>query len=82
MTPSINTYNHFKDQLLASFRLGEDRMNGEAKTAFHGIRRAALDQFDLLGFPTVRHEEWKYSSVTALLKEEFDLDSVFIVDRR
>jgi len=75
MTPTINTYNHFKDQLLASFRLAEDRMNGEAKTAFHGIRRAALDQFDRLGFPTLRHEEWKYSNVTALLKEDFDLDA-------
>ncbi len=75
MTPSINTYNHFKDQLLASFRLAEDRMNGEAKTAFHGIRRAALDQFDRLGFPTLRHEEWKYSNVTSLLKEDFDLDA-------
>jgi len=74
MTPPINTYNHFKDQLLASFRLAEDRMNGEAKTVFHGIRRAALDQFDRLGFPTVRHEEWKYSNVTALLNEQFDLD--------
>ncbi len=74
MTPSIDTYNHFKDQLLASFRLAEDRMNGEAKTTFHGIRRAALEQFERLGFPTVRHEEWKYSNVTALLKEEFDLD--------
>lgn len=75
MSPSFSSYNQFKDQLLAAFQINEERMNGEAKTALHGIRRSALKQFDLLGFPTIRHEEWKYSNVTGLLKESFDLDT-------
>lgn len=75
MTPSYASYNEFKDQLLAAFRTSEERMNGESKTPLHQIRRAALKQFDLLGFPTIRHEEWKYSNVNSLLKEAFDLDS-------
>ena len=73
MTPYAS-YNDFKEQLLASFRENEERMNGERKAPLHQIRRAALRQFDQLGFPTVRHEEWKYSNVAGLLKQSFDLD--------
>ncbi|QJW88613.1 Fe-S cluster assembly protein SufD [Spirosoma taeanense] len=75
MTPSFSSYTDFKNQLLAAFRTNEERMNGESKTPLHQVRRAALNQFDLLGFPTIRHEEWKYSNVSGLLKEAFDLDA-------
>ena len=27
------------------------------------LRRRALDRFGSLGFPTLRHEDWKYTSV-------------------
>ncbi|GAB3972451.1 Fe-S cluster assembly protein SufD [Spirosoma terrae] len=75
MNPSYASYNDFKNQLLAAFKTNEERMNGESKTPFHQLRRAALNQFDLLGFPTIRHEEWKYSNVSGLFKEAFVLDS-------
>ncbi|GAB3692435.1 Fe-S cluster assembly protein SufD [Spirosoma flavus] len=74
MTPSYSSYKDFKEQLLAAFRDNEERMNGASKTALHQLRRSALKQFDQLGFPTIRNEEWKYSSVNGLLKESFDLD--------
>ena len=74
MTPSYASYNEFKDQLLAAFRDNEERMNGERKAPVHQLRRAALKQFEQLGFPTIRNEEWKYSSVNGLLKQAFDLD--------
>ena len=74
MTPSPASYNQFKEQLLAAFRDGEERMNGERKSPLNQLRRSALKQFDLLGFPTIRHEEWKYSNVNNLLKEPFTLD--------
>ncbi|MGF6605960.1 Fe-S cluster assembly protein SufD [Paraburkholderia sp. WSM4175] len=31
-------------------------------------RRSAFDQFDALGLPTTRHEDWKYTNVSALGK--------------
>ena len=34
-------------------------------------RRAALDRFSALGFPTTRDEEWKYTSVEGLVKTSF-----------
>ncbi|MCX6218569.1 Fe-S cluster assembly protein SufD [Spirosoma sp.] len=75
MTPSYASYNDFKEQLLASFRDNEERMNGERKSPLHQLRRAALKQFEQLGFPTIRHEEWKYSNVNSLIKEDFALDT-------
>ncbi len=75
MTPSYVSYNDFKEQLLTSFRDNEELMNGERKSPLHQLRRSALKQFEQLGFPTIRHEEWKYSSVNGLLKEDFGLDT-------
>jgi Fe-S cluster assembly protein SufD len=31
-------------------------------------RRSAFEQFDALGFPTTRHEDWKYTNVSAIGK--------------
>lgn len=65
----------FHDRLLAGFRLSEDRMNGETKSPLHQIRRAALKTFETLGFPTVKHEEWKYSNVASLINKAYEIDS-------
>ena len=71
---SQEQYTSFKDQLIAAFRTGEERMNGESKSAFHQVRRAALQTFETLGFPTIRHEEWKYSNVKAMVGEQYGFD--------
>ncbi|MEZ0607722.1 Fe-S cluster assembly protein SufD [Fibrella sp. WM1] len=68
-------YTSFKDQLVAAFREGEERMNGASKSAFHQIRRSALQTFETLGFPTIRHEEWKYSNVKAMVGQTYTFDN-------
>lgn len=35
------------------------------------VRGSAMDRFDQLGFPSVRDEEWKYTNLAALAKENF-----------
>jgi Fe-S cluster assembly protein SufD len=65
-----------KTQLIADFKTAEGRMNGEAKSAVHQIRQQALERFDKLGFPTIRHEEWKYSNVKNLVSQAFDFNAV------
>lgn len=59
MTPTYTAYTDFKTQLLTAFQTSEERLNGESKTPLHQLRRQALQAFDKLGFPTIRHEEWK-----------------------
>jgi Fe-S cluster assembly protein SufD len=67
-------YTSFKDQLIAAFREGEVQMNGASKSAFHQVRRSALQTFETLGFPTIRHEEWKYSNVKAMIGQAYSFD--------
>ena len=69
------TNENLKDKLLADFQANELRMNGVSKTALHQTRREAILNFEKLGFPTVKHEEWKYSNVSQLVKQTFDFNA-------
>src|SRR5436189_5263419 len=35
------------------------------------VRESAMDRFELLGFPTVADEEWKYTNLAQVAKEQF-----------
>jgi Fe-S cluster assembly protein SufD len=61
-----------KDWYLARFADFEQGLNGEASTAVHAARRQAIARFGELGFPSGRDEEWRYTSIAALLREDFD----------
>jgi Fe-S cluster assembly protein SufD len=39
-------------------------------------RQSAFDQFRLLGFPSIRNEDWKYTNITRYLKDEFALNGL------
>lgn len=34
------------------------------------VRGSAMDRFEQLGFPTVKHEDWKYTNLAPLLKQK------------
>jgi Fe-S cluster assembly protein SufD len=63
--------NKLSSQLLANFGEFELGLNGASKLPFHQKRREAIATFEKLGFPTIRHEEWKYSNVAQLIKQDF-----------
>lgn len=48
-------------------------MNGETRSSLHQVRRAALQTFETLGFPTLKHEEWKYSNVASLINKAYQI---------
>lgn len=56
---------------VANFRRFENSLNGETTAPFHTIRQEAIARFAELGFPTTRNEEWKYTSISPLLKRGF-----------
>jgi Fe-S cluster assembly protein SufD len=62
----------FKSRLLTGFSQFEKTLNGSTASPVHARRRDAIEHFDRLGFPTTKHEEWKYTDVKGLLKGEFD----------
>jgi Fe-S cluster assembly protein SufD len=49
----------------------ERDLNGQSKTPLHAIRKQALCRFDELGFPTTRHEEWRFTNVSPIRNTEF-----------
>ena len=45
-------------------------LNGEASAPVHKVRTSAMERFAELGFPTAHDEEWRYTSLAALLRED------------
>jgi len=46
-------------------------MTVAATSELHEIRKRAADSFEAQGYPTKRNEEWKYTSVAAIVKADF-----------
>lgn len=61
-----------REHYLSSFEEFE-KNGGSAKAPswLASIRKAAISRFDEVGFPTTRHEEWKYTNVAPLAKVRF-----------
>lgn len=64
-----------KTKLVVDFQARESVMNGEAGSAFHQKKRAAIARFETLGFPTIKNEEWKYSNVKELIGGTYEFGS-------
>lgn len=62
-----------KDKLESSYIVFENELNGEANTPVHAMRREAFKNFETLGFPTKRNEEWKYTNLKPILKADYKL---------
>ena len=60
-----------KDWYISGFGEFEKRLNGGKGNFVHEKRKAALSNFSKLEFPTIKDEEWKYTSIAPLLKHNF-----------
>ncbi len=61
-----------KDVFAAAFdRLAVEDRDGET-TWLAPVRRKAMDRFGALGFPTTRHEDWRYTNVSAITGSVFE----------
>lgn len=67
----ISEFQNIKEWYLSSFKKFEEKMNGESKSFLHSLRKEALAQFAGINFPSTRDEEWKYTSVSPILKQNF-----------
>ncbi|MCI0488810.1 MAG: Fe-S cluster assembly protein SufD [Blastocatellia bacterium] len=57
---------------LSSFERFEKNLAGGGQSWLHEIRRAAIQRFAELGFPSTHIEEWKYTNVAPLTKIDFE----------
>lgn len=60
-----------KDTYLSQFARLEERLEGKRRPWVHRIRKAGMVHFAELGFPTTRHEEWRFTNVAPLTKIPF-----------
>lgn len=60
-----------KDKLVASFMAFEEKINDNAE--LHEVRSQAIKNFETKGFPTKKDEAWKYTSLNAVLKNDFSV---------
>ena len=58
-----------KSQLLADF---ETQQVGAGDGSLNLLKKNAMLAFEKLGFPTTKHEEWKYSNVKKLVSQKFE----------
>ncbi len=62
-----------KDKLLASFMAFENKGDIDLDSNVHKIRTEAIETFEKLGFPTKKDEEWKYTSLKTILKNDYSV---------
>ncbi len=60
-----------KDKLESSFLVFENELNGHSNKYIHKTRQEAFKVFEKQGFPTKRDEEWKYTNLKPILKQDF-----------
>ena len=58
-----------KEKLLSSFMAFEESI--DVHSELHDVRTSAIKNFENKGFPTKKEESWKYTSLSAILKNDF-----------
>lgn len=61
-----------EDRYLDAFERSRDRLPGPAW--LRPVRQTAIDRFAELGFPTKKHEDWKFTNIRPITETEFGLD--------
>ena len=62
-----------KEKLVSSFLAFENKGILDLDSNVHAIRTNAIQNFEKEGFPTKKDEEWKYTSLRSLVKNDFSL---------
>jgi Fe-S cluster assembly protein SufD len=60
-----------KEKLISSFMAFEEQV--DVNTDLHDLRTSAIKNFENKGFPTKKEEAWKYTSLNAVLKNDFSV---------
>lgn len=63
-----------KENIISSFFLFENSLNGDRNTSFHKIRLKAFDYFNNVGFPSKKDEAWRYTNLKPLLKHDYKVN--------
>ena len=62
---------NLKDKLLSSYLTSQEHL--DLDNSIHDIKDEAIKIFEEKGFPTKKQEDWKYTSLNSLVKQDFSL---------
>ena len=68
------SFQNIQAQFQAEFENIQKNLNGKRGSDFNTIRTKSFAQFQQLGIPTVKHEDWKYSNLKNLDKIQFSFN--------
>jgi Fe-S cluster assembly protein SufD len=60
-----------KDKLVSSYLAFDDHL--EDDSPIHEIRKKAINTFEEKGFPTKKEEDWKYTSLKAIINKDYSI---------
>jgi Fe-S cluster assembly protein SufD len=60
------------DAVATQFAAFEHKLNGKKQLPFHLLRQEALQTFRTTGFPTTKHEEWKYTNLKRIVEKVYE----------
>lgn len=63
--------NALKEKLISSYMAYEDDLDQD--DLIHDMRKSAIKEFELSGFPTRKNEAWKYTPLASLIKEDYSV---------
>jgi Fe-S cluster assembly protein SufD len=66
------------DWYSAAFKEFENGLNGQTSSNLHQLRKKALTSFQDLGYPTTKHEEWKYTNISPLIEYDFEISEPYL----
>ena len=69
------SFQNIQAQFQAEFDNIQKNLNGKSGSDFNTIRTKSFAQFQQLGIPTVKHEDWKYSNLKNLENIQFSFNS-------
>jgi Fe-S cluster assembly protein SufD len=60
-----------KAQYLAAYQHAKSHAGMHAPTWLSELREAGITSFEAIGFPTLKHEDWKYTNVEPIAAQSF-----------
>jgi Fe-S cluster assembly protein SufD len=74
---------NFKEQFINNHSAFKQGLNGESTPELNQFRENALQTFDELPLPTTKDEEWRYTNILPLLKNDFSMaDKVTSISKK
>jgi Fe-S cluster assembly protein SufD len=64
------------DAVATQFAAFENKLNGKKQQPLHALRQEALQTFRQFGFPTTKHEEWKYTNLKRIVEKIYEQPTV------